>query len=154
MLTAKPHSCFSWCFYILDENQNCIADISQHWLREQGQFCIGPACFSVRRDGFLNGTFSLQLNGSVLATARKTGMFTPGFDIQIGNDFCHLAAEHLFTRRFMLTRQGQYLGEVRPLHLFTRQATISFPEEIPVAIRIFLFWLVLILWRRASNNND
>ena len=152
MLTAKPHSCFSWCFYILDKNQNCIADISQKWFRERGEFYVGSECFSVGRDSFFNGTFSLRLNDSILVTARKTNVFTRTFDIQMGNDSYHLAAAHPFTRRFTLTQDGQPLGEICPLHPFTRQAKISISEEIPVAIRIFLFWLVLILWRRANNN--
>ena len=154
MLTAKPHNCFSWCFNILDENGSRVADISQQWFRERGEFYVGTECFDVQRDSFLNGEFSLRLNDEVLVTAKKTSPFVRAFNIQIGNDAYHLAAVNPFARRFVLTRAGQSLGEICPLHPFTRQATITFPEELPVAIRVFLFWLVLILWRRSQNNNS
>ena len=155
MLVAKPHSCFSWSFSIFDDEGNQIADISQQWFRERGEFRIGSHTFGVQRDSLLEGIFSLRQDDSVLVTAKKKSMFLRSFDVQIGNTSYTLAAVHPFTRRFILQDQnGQNLGEVCPSHLFTRQATITFSEEFPVAIRVFFFWLVLILWRRQASNNN
>ncbi|MGD9128619.1 MAG: hypothetical protein PVH19_14680 [Planctomycetia bacterium] len=154
MLIAKPRHWFSWCFHILDEEGNLLTDISQHWFREQGEFSIGEYTFQLQRDSMWDGLFSLRENDSVLVSAQKTSMFLRSFEVQIGNTFYTLKAENAFTRKFVLRDQeGRYWGEVRPKHPFTRRSEISFSNEFPVAIRVFLFWLALILWRRAENND-
>jgi hypothetical protein len=46
---------------------------------------------------------------------------------------------------------GKQIGSVYPEHALTRKAVIDFPEEIPLVVRVFMFWLVVILWKRASD---
>ena len=56
----------------------------------------------------------------------------------------------MWSRTFVLSEKTARLGSVYPEHALTRKAVIDLPEEISLAGRIFMFWLVLILWKRAE----
>jgi hypothetical protein len=53
---------------------------------------------------------------------------------------------------FILSENGRELGTVRPEHAFTRKAVIDLPAEIDLPVRIFMVWLVLVLWKRDEES--
>jgi hypothetical protein len=42
------------------------------------------------------------------------------------------------------------LGRIEPKGALTRRTTIDLPEELPLPMQAFCFWLVLVLWNRAA----
>ena len=59
-----------------------------------------------------------------------------------------------FQRRFILEHAGLSIGEVRPLGIFTRKAAIDLPDALPVAVRIFIAWLAILLWKRDNDSSS
>ena len=41
----------------------------------------------------------------------------------------------------------------RPRGLFSRKLTIDLPDELSLAVQVFMTWLVIILWRRAAKSS-
>jgi hypothetical protein len=155
MLIAKPHHLFSWSFVVYDSDGNERTDLSIGFFRERGRFELQGKTYEVRRTDMFHGTFELYDQSELpIAHARKPNMLMRRFEIGFEGEAWELAARHPFTRRFVLRREERELGYVHPMHPFTRTAEIDFPEEIPLEKQVFLFWLVVILWRRAASNNS
>jgi hypothetical protein len=59
----------------------------------------------------------------------------------------------LFSWDFDLSVDGEFLADFdMPNHLFTRACTLEFPDDLPVPVQVFLFWLVALMWRRAASD--
>jgi len=99
------------------------------------------------------GAFVISSGGRILARATKNSVFTRAFTVRIGDRTLRLRAAHPFTRRFILEDQNYPLGEVNPETAFSPPAWFEFPEDFPIPTCVFLFWLVVLLWRRQKAFN-
>jgi hypothetical protein len=150
MLKAIPKSWFSADYKVL-ENDDVIAIIGLSLLREAGELNIKGSAYRVYRERLLSGAFIIEANGAMLARAEKPSAFYRSFIVEHEGRKYTLEAESVWTRKFVLSEAGRQIGAVYPEHCMTRKAVIDFPEEIPLAVRLFMFWLVMILWKRASD---
>lgn len=153
MLTAQPRSIFSWSFTVYDGGDP-LAEVDLSWFRERGSFHLAGHEFDVLRTSMLQGEFALHSAGITLATARKISPLLRSFEVCCQDRQYDLKAFHPFTRQFGLYHDDRPIGSIRPLHLFTRKAQIDLPQGIVLPVRIFMFWLVLILWRRAARSSS
>ncbi|MDX6443946.1 MAG: hypothetical protein QOH71_1020 [Blastocatellia bacterium] len=150
MLRAVPKSLFSSDYKLL-ENDATVAVINSSWWREAGELTIKGSTYRVYREGAMGGAFVLESGGAILARAEKPSAFYRSFLIEHDGKKYTLEAESAMFRRFVLSEGGQPRGSVYPESSFTRKAVVAFPEDIPLAVRVFMFWLVMILWKRDSN---
>ena len=150
MLRAVPKSWLSSDYRIL-ENDTPIALINSSSWREAGELVIQGATCRVYREGLLSGAFVLECDGSILARAVKPSAVYRTFQVEHGEKKYTLEAESAWFRKFVLSEGGKPIGSVYPEHSLTRKAVVDLPEEIPLPVRIFMFWLVMILWKRASD---
>jgi hypothetical protein len=150
MLTAVPKSWFSWDFRILDGEQT-VAEIDLSIWGEKGSLTVERTSYQVHREAWMRGAFVLQANGAVLARAEKPSAFQRSFDIQHAGKRYRLRAGSVFGRSFVLLDGTRELGSVFLEQLFSRRACVELPAELPLPLRIFILWLVLLLWRRAKH---
>ncbi len=60
--------------------------------------------------------------------------------------------ESAWRSAFVLSRNGVGLvGSVRRKGLFERERTVDLPEELPLEVRVFAVWLVVVLWKREVS---
>ena len=149
MLRAVPKSWFSKDYKVL-ENNTAIAIIDPSWWREAGDVNIKGTHYRVYREGLMTGAFVLEHGSSILARAEKPSALYRSFLVEYDGMKYTLEAESALHRKFVLSEDGKRIGSVYPEHALTRKAVIDFPEEIALAVRIFMFWLVLILWKREE----
>lgn len=150
MLRAVPKSWFSSEYRVL-ENNATVAIIDLSWWREAGELTVGGSTYRVYREGLMSGPFVLESGGAIIARAEKPRAFYRSFLVEHDEKEYTLEAESALYRKFVLSEGGERIGSVYPEHALTRKAVVDFPEEIPLAVRIFMFWLVMILWKRASD---
>jgi len=150
MLKAVPKSWFSSDYKLL-ENDTTVTIIDSSWWREAAELTIKGSTYRVYREGLMSGSFVLEGDGSILARAEKPSAFYRSFVVEHGGKKYTLEAESAMFRKFVLSEGGQQIGSVYPEHALTRKAVVAFPEEIPLAVRVFMFWLVMILWKRDSD---
>jgi hypothetical protein len=153
MLHATPQSIFSWDYTVL-RGRAVMAQIDMSWFRERAEVEIGDQTYSVHRESIVQGTFVLQSRGQVLARAQKVSAFSRAFDIDCAGQQLELKAVSIWTRQFGLFRNGRQIGRIGPRGWLGRSAVIDLPGDISVPVQVFLFWLVLVLWRRAASSSS
>ncbi|OPY04941.1 MAG: hypothetical protein A4E61_00504 [Syntrophorhabdus sp. PtaB.Bin184] len=152
MLRAEPKGWFSWKFTIFDDDDEPIAAIDIGWMRETGELKLGGRIYRLFREGFFGGAFILEENGVELARAEKPSSLFRSFTVTNNGKEYGLRAASPVERMFILSENGRELGTVRPEHAFTRKAVIDLPAEIDLPVRIFMVWLVLVLWKRDEES--
>jgi hypothetical protein len=150
MLRAVPKSWFSPDYKVLESN-TVIATVALSLLREAGELTVAGSTCRVYREGLLAGSFVLESASSILARADKPSAFYRSFQVKHDDKEYTLGAESAGFRKFVLSEGGKQIGSVYPEHPLTRKSVIDFPEDIPLVVRVFIFWLVMILWKRATD---
>ena len=151
MLHATPHGIFSWDF-TLSKDGVALAEIDMSWFRERAEVKIGEQTYTVYRESVMQGTFALQSGDQVLAQAQKVGAFTRAFEVNFAGRQLELKALSAWKRQFGLFENGAQIGHIGPTNWLRRKAVIDLPGDIPLPVQVFLFWLVVILWRRAAGS--
>ena len=151
MLTAVPTRWFSWEFTVND-GPRAVATIDVSWWREQGTLTVGGVDHRVYREGMLSGDFILEAAGSVVARARKPSVFRRAFEIEHGRRRYELHATSVLRRRMVLLEGDKTIGSLSPQGVFTRRADVDLPPDLPLAVRVFVIWLAVILWKRESDS--
>jgi hypothetical protein len=152
MLTARPRSLFSWDYEVLDGDR-LLATLSLGWFREAGEVVIAGRPCRMGREGLVSGLFFLEQDGQPLATAEKPSAFLRRFEVAVGGDAYTLRSVSPIARRFVLEQGGVEVGSLRSAAFFTRKMVVDLPETIPLPARLFLVWLVMVLWKRAAQSN-
>ena len=150
MLRAEPNSAFSWDFTVYEDG-HAVAEIDLAWIREAGEVVIGDVACTMYRDGML-GDFILEAGGFVLVRAVKFSMFLREFEITYDDQQFTLKAQSALARTFALLQDDVRIGVIEPDHLFTRKMTVDLPETLPLAVRVFIVWLVIVMWKRAAQS--
>jgi hypothetical protein len=153
-LRVIPRSLFSWSFS-LREGDVEVADLAMALMRERGKLVLTNGSeYNLYRQGWLSGPFLLEGDGAIIAQAEKPNPFTRRFEATIGRRRLCLAAQSPLTRAFGVYDDDIPIGGVWPDHCFTRRTTIDLPDDMPLPVKSFLFWLAVLMWRRAAHNNS
>jgi hypothetical protein len=153
MLTCVPQSLCSWDYRILGASAGSAA-LTFYFLTEQGTISLGGAEHSVRKHGWLSGHWTLECDGDIYADAEKPSAMFRSFEIRTSEMKLTIKAQSAFTRAYEILAGGSVVGTIRPVHTFTRRAFIECSSSVPELAQLFSFWLVVLTWRRAANNNS
>jgi hypothetical protein len=153
MLDATPHHVFSWDFTV-SRGGRPVAEVDMSWFRERAEVDIGGRAYQVQRESIIDSTFSLSSGGEVLARAQKLSVFTRTFEVTVAGRRFELRALSAFRRGFGLFQQRREVGRVMPVSWLGRKASIELPDDLPLPVQVFVFWLVIVLWRRAANSSS
>ena len=152
-LEARAKHLFSWGFNLHTE-EGFLATMDMSWLREGGEFRWQGQIYTLGRESWMTGDFLLQTNGHTEARATKESAFLRKFHIHTDTRELVLRAASPITRAFCLLDKSREVGRISPHHPFTRSSTLELPEDLTVPEQVFLFWLVVLMWRRASGSAD
>jgi len=150
-LRAIPTGFFSWGFSIQEEDSE-VAELKMAWSGERGSFSSDGRRYELYRQGWLTGQFVLDTGGKIVAEANKVTPFSRSFDVVIGDRRVQLAAMSPFTRAFGVYLGKSQIGSICPDHCFTHKATLELPTDMALPAKVFLFWLVALMWRRAASD--
>lgn len=149
MLKAIPKAWYSWDFTILDGSQP-VADIDMSLWREKGVLMILDTAYKVYREHVMTGSFILESEGTILARAIKPSLFLRSFIVEhAGKQY---ALRSALWRRYRLLDGDREIGSVSPETIIMRRANVDLPEDLPLSVRIFILWLVILLWKRDSDS--
>jgi hypothetical protein len=151
VLTAKPKRWASWDYEIF-ESGSLVAKLELAWLRERGTLRLQGGTFEIGRDGLAHGAFYLRKDGETIVSATKPSLFFRAFDIVLGQARYRLEAAALFGRTFVLREGRRVVGSIKPLRLFSRNAAVDLPVELPLEVQVFITWLVVVLWKRQASS--
>jgi hypothetical protein len=135
----------------LQQNDEVVGEVDVSPWSEKARLELLDGTYTLRREGFFKGDFLLERDGSVIARATKPGIFQGSFDVEMPNRRLSLRKASIWNRRFALFDGDKQIGTVYPTGMFTRRSNIDLPPDLPLATRIFVFWLALISWKRQSG---
>ncbi len=151
MLSAIPKHWFSWDFRVMDGTRQ-VAEMDLSFWRRKGLLSIEGIPYKVFREGLVSGAFILEVGGTVAARAEKPNALRRCFLVEHAGRQLTLQARSVFGRAFALYDGQNEIGSVTPEGFLTRRATARLPEELPLPVRVFILWLVIILWRREADS--
>jgi hypothetical protein len=150
MLEAVPNNFFSSNFR-LEEEGRLLGEVSASLWRDKATLEIQDGTYQFYREGQFSGDFVLEHNGNILARASKPSAFRNRFDVELPNRRLVLRKVAAFRRRLGLFDGEKPIGSVYPLGIFTRRSNIDLPSDWPLPIRVFVFWLAFIVWKRQDS---
>ena len=153
ILHAIPKHWFSWDYCIMDGVRQ-VAEMDLSYWREQGLLTVQGVSYKVYREGLMSGAFILEAAGSVVVRAEKPDAIFRRFLVEHKGRQFILRAKSAFGREFTLCDGQSEIGSIAPEGFFTRRAVASLPEELPLPVRVFILWLVIILWKRQSDGSS
>ncbi len=151
MLRAIPKGWFSWDFTVVDEESGPVAEIDVSTWREKGLLTVDGVGYEVFREGLMSGAFLLKQGDSLLARAEKPSAFRRTFLIDYSDRHYTLQARSFWRRELVLLDGSLEVGSLAPEGAFSRRMRVDLPEELPLPVEVFLVWLAVILWKRASE---
>lgn len=150
MLTATPRNWFSWDYVVSDNSQH-VADIDISWWREKGTLTVEGRDYGVYRQRPMSGKFVLESNGAIVASAEKPSSLTRRLLIEHAGRQYELKPRGMFSRTFQLHAGPTMVGSLAARGVFSRRMNVDLPETLPLAVRVFVMWLTVILWKRESE---
>jgi len=152
MLKAVPKGWFSSKFEIVT-GAGPVGLIEMAFASESAEMEIEGNSYKAYREGIMHGLFLFEsATGGILASADKTSAFERSFELTFDGRTYTLEAESALFRKFILIENGETIGSIYPDGVFTTESTIDLPDTFPVHIQAFMFWLVALLWKRASDS--
>lgn len=151
MLLANPRSWFSRDF-VISRGGVEVAEVVAAWFRERAELRVAGEAFVFGRESFFGGTFALRHGEDVLARAQKM-FWRRGFVVEFAGRSLELKAIHFWGREYGVFENGRELGTVGPTGWFGREYAVELPESVPLPMQVFLFWLVIVLRRRANSHS-
>jgi hypothetical protein len=150
MLRAVPKGWFS-ATHILSENDVEIGMIQFSGWREAGELSIKGSTYRVYRESLM-GPFLLEGGGSsLLARAEKPSALYRTLVVQHADRKYTIEAKSGWSLHFIVLENEKEIGTIYPEGSLRRKALADLPEEIPLTVRTFMLWLVMILWRRSDS---
>ena len=150
-LALLPRRCYSWDFTLVSgDGTQARLDLSS-W-REKGVVTIGDYDHRVYREGMVSGDFVIERGGQALARATKPSAFRSTIVITHGGRQYTLRKKSVWKRAFVLLEGHKEVGSLSPNSWLTRDATVSLPADWPLAVKTFVTWLAIILWKREASN--
>lgn len=126
------------------------AEIRVSGMRERAEFTLDGRRFRLGRERLLGGAFLLEDEHGTIARAVKPSAWRRRFELGAEGEEWALEADSVWSRSFSLVRRGERVGTVGRSGVFRRRAWAELPDGWPPEVQLFVFWLALVLWRRAD----
>lgn len=151
LIRCIPKSIYSYDLNF--EGDECRAELEFDYIVEQGTIKIDQNTFKVNKHGPLSGHWTLEIEGRVEASAKKSNIFTRSFEIQDSAADLSLRAISPFGRSFCIEEAGLEIATISPDLPFTSRITIQLgAKPMEVTTIAFCFWLVVLMWRRDDSS--
>lgn len=151
MIEARPRSFFSR-HYSLEAAGQTIAELDASRFKEAAALTVEGAPYRLFREGLFSGDFVLEKDGRPLLKATKLSAFRSQFDFELDGRSYFLKCASLLGKTYEVRQSDRVVGSVSRLSLFSRRAVIDLPAVWPVPEQAFLFWLVLLMWKRQKHS--
>lgn len=150
LILMEPRGWFSWD-YDLIQGGELLTGISLAWLREKGEFTLGGQSFSLFRDGPAGPFILSDSSGQVLAKGVKPSFLRRRFELERDGHGYLLEADSPFSNTFSLMEGAAVIGTIRCRRLLSWRGEARLSPDLPLPFRIFVLWLVIILWKREAQ---
>jgi len=146
MLQMIPQA-FSWTFSVMDGAEPVAHAMDRSWWSDRGALTVQGVTYTARREGVISGAYVLESTAGVLARATKPSAFRRALIVEHSGRQYTLRAVSALRREFVLLDGAARIGSLSPEGFFTRRAAVDLPPAWPLAVRVFIVWLAVMLWK-------
>ena len=148
MLKGSPGRWPSWNYSVEDESGGHAGDVELAPIRERGVIRLSGTEHEVYRESGGRGVFLVK-GGSESLKAIKPSAFSGRLEIQSRSGHYVLDRKSPLRRERLLYQEGRVVGSIA-FEGFSRRVKIDLPDELPLELRMFVFWLTLMIWKRED----
>ena len=112
---------------------------------------VAGQTFTIVREGFISSDFRLESGGTIVATATKPSVFRREFAVTFSGRTLRLRPRSVWGRALVLHEGEREIGDVRPRAMWSRRATATLPDTLPLPVRLFVLWLAVLVWKRDAD---
>jgi len=164
MLRAIPKGWFSNDYEIY-QGETQVAFLDPSAWRERAELEIEGRRYFLEREGWVGEFRLLDEVKHPLVTATKPSAFKSRFEVTWGERRYVLEKASFWRSGFAVreiipgeTPSGdtpsreelRTVGSIEREGVFTRRAAIDLPEDWPLPVQVFVFWLVVVIWTREQ----
>ena len=149
IVEAVPTNFLSTTFSLQQSNR-LLGEFAASLWRDRARLEVEDGTYELYREGLFTGDFVLEKDGKVVAIASKPSAFRNRFEMVILSRQLVLQKMSPLTRRFGLFDGDKQVGGIYPLGMVTRRSNIDLPADWPLPIRVFVFWLAFLIWKRQN----
>ncbi len=147
MLKAIPKT-WSYTFSVMDGTE-CVAEaLNRSWWKDKAELSIHGDRYTARRE---KGAYVLESAAGVLARANQPRKLHRALVVEHSGRQYTLRAKSAFRREFLLFDRCLPIGSIAPEGMFTRRAEVNLPPTWPLAVRVFVIWLTMTMWKHADE---
>lgn len=151
MLKARPRSWLSGDFDVYDRSGEFIGGVDLSNWRERAELEVSGTRYEATHRAASKDFELSRQDGATILRAEKPSAFRESLHFEHGGNGYELRKESAWRRDFVLHRQGiGQVGAVRPGGMFERSWTADLPDELPPEAKLFVMWLVALLWKRQN----
>jgi len=150
LLQAVPTSLFAKIFRLHQDDQ-LVGEVDTSLWGDRARMEVEEGSYDLHRERFCAGDFLLEGDGKLIARASRPSWYRCTLEVELPNRRLTLRKVSPWKRRFELFEGEKPVGSVYPLGLFSRRTHIDLPDDWPLAVRGFLFWLVFLAWKREES---
>lgn len=144
---------FSYDFTLYDRTGAPVARADLSNWRETAGIETGGRRYEASHQSMVKEFFLRDEAGQEVALAVKPSAWNERFSFEYGGSRYELKKESVWTRTFVLTRDGVgKVGHVRLASWLGRELEADLPDELPPEIGTFLVWLAVLMWRRQASS--
>ena len=129
------------------ENGRSVALVGFARFSGAAHFAVGDAAYTIREARPVYGSWVLERDGEAIAYARSVrALFRHSCVIEYGGKRYQVQERSAF-RRDLVVREGvQFVGYIEPERAFARTLRACLPEDLPLAVRVFIVALAANPW--------
>lgn len=168
-LLARPSGLMSWRYNVFAGPER-VGTVFPPIMTGAGAVLLGDVRFEVESPGLLSRSTLLTFQGVQVAASTSSGLFGSKHRVRIEPEIASTESEALDLRlvsalassRVRVRRLrpspiapapvSEAVGWIARARLFSRDAHIDLPASLPLAVRLYLFAIVLADWRRQSRS--
>ena len=142
-LLATPRSVFSYDYHITRDEEP-VAELDLAKFRDHCEVELDGYTYHIRRDGRFKRSFSLEQNGEVIARAKQVSLFRRTIEMEFSGRSVQLKPLSIMNpRRCGVFLDEEQQGLIEPVRWYSRKRTIEISDEIPTALQLFLFTMLI-----------
>ncbi len=150
-LKAKPTRWYRWDHVILDGTRE-VTVLRLSAFRKNGKALIEDIEYQYGRERLLGGSYFVQSNAGFAAKAEKRSIFRDRYIVAFEERVYELRSTSFFKGTYGLFEKEKEVGTITREGFFSTTTFLRLPEDVPIHVMIFLFWLVLQSRQRRSRS--
>ncbi len=152
MIRAVARRELGWNFDFVSGGTTA-AEIRTRMLRERGVLQCGGTEYVLARQGWWTPSYRLEHGGATDATAVQLNWFRRRWRICGARHEMELRCVSFWGREFGVFAGGPQVGRIARESWWKYHSVIELPEWVPLPMQAFIFWIVVLTWRRAAQSS-